>query len=309
MLNPGRAMPRAGAVTDNDLRGIRGLRLAILVLALLASHMLLADENAPGAEASGAEAPGAEAPRRVVSLNLCTDQLAMLIAKPGQLHSVSHVALDPRASAMSAVARGYRINHGLAEEIYLMRPDLVLTGSYTRRTTARMLERLGVRVEVFEPARSLDDVRENIRRTGAILGQQERARELLDEFDHRLAAVQAAGSVRKRAAIYNANGYTAGRDTLAGRILAASGLVNIAEEAGYAHGGVMPLEFLALADPDLVITSHPYPGASRSEDILAHPVVRLLRAGSDHAVMSDHDWVCGTPYVLRAISALSRLGE
>ena len=36
----------------------------------------------------------AEQPQRVVSMNLCTDQLAMLIARPGQLHSVSHLASD-----------------------------------------------------------------------------------------------------------------------------------------------------------------------------------------------------------------------
>jgi iron complex transport system substrate-binding protein len=42
----------------------------------------------------------AEPPRRVVSMNLCTDQLAMLVAAPGQLLSVSRIARDPRVSAL-----------------------------------------------------------------------------------------------------------------------------------------------------------------------------------------------------------------
>ena len=247
----------------------------------------------------------AEPPARVVSLNLCTDQLAMMIAAPGQLYSVSHIALDPRASAMADEAGSYRINHGLAEEIYLMRPDLVLTGSHTRRVTARMLERLGIPVAVFEPATSLDDVRENIVRIGEILGERQRAKRLLDDFDRRLDRIRSTDAGGKRAAIYSANGYTSGRDTLAGRILTAAGLTNIAAEAGYSGGGTMPLESLALADPDLVVTSHPYPGSSRSEEILQHPVVKHLRTVSRHAAMSDHDWVCGTPYVLRAIARLS----
>jgi iron complex transport system substrate-binding protein len=202
-------------------------------------------------------------------------------------------------------AGNFHINHGLAEEIYLMQPDLVLTGSHTRRMTTRMLERLGIAVEVFEPASSLEDVRVNIMRVGEVLGQQKRAQQLLDDFDHNLADIRSVKTRRKRAAIYNANGYTSGRDTLAGRILVAAGLNNIAAEAGYTKGGVMPLEALVLAAPDLVVTSHPYPGSSRSEEILQHPVVRHLRSASNHATMSDHDWVCGTPYVLRAISRLS----
>ena len=52
----------------------------------------------------------AEAPGRVVSINLCTDQLAMMLAAPGQLVSVTYLAQDPRASVMTAEARAYPVN-------------------------------------------------------------------------------------------------------------------------------------------------------------------------------------------------------
>ena len=45
-----------------------------------------------------------EAPGRVVSMNLCTGQLAMMLAAPGQLHSGTYLAIDPRASAMAEEA-------------------------------------------------------------------------------------------------------------------------------------------------------------------------------------------------------------
>lgn len=38
-------------------------------------------------------------------MNLCADQLAILLAGPGQLRSVSFLAADPRASAMAEAAR------------------------------------------------------------------------------------------------------------------------------------------------------------------------------------------------------------
>ena len=87
--------------------------------------------------------------------------------------------------------------------------------------------------------------------------------------------------------------------------LTAAGFENVAIEAGYGSGGKLPLEVLALTDPDAVITGRPYPGASRSEAILDHPVVKDLREGRESGTLTDHDWVCGTPYVLRAIEALS----
>ena len=42
----------------------------------------------------------ADAPGRVVSINLCTDQLAMMLAAPGQLVSVSHLASEVQSSSM-----------------------------------------------------------------------------------------------------------------------------------------------------------------------------------------------------------------
>ena len=249
-----------------------------------------------------------DAPRRVVSMNVCTDQLAMLVAGEGQLLSVSWLAGDPRVSAMSAEAAGYPQNHGRAEEVFLLQPDLVLVGAYAGREAADMLRRLGVRVEVFEPEAGLADIPDRIRQMGRALGREERAEALVAEFEVRLALLRQAATHRPRAALYFANGYTSGVRSLAGEILAAAGFANVAEETGHADGGIMPLEVLVMAEPDALITGETYPGASRSEAILDHPAVAGLRARAAGAT-TDSDWVCGTPHVLRAVERLVRLRE
>jgi iron complex transport system substrate-binding protein len=248
-----------------------------------------------------------EMPARVVSMNLCTDQLAMMVAGPGQLHSVSYLALDPRSSALAEEAGDFAINRGLAEEIYLMRPDLVIAGRFETRATVDMLRRLGIPVVVFEPATSLDAVRDRIRQMGEVLKQQDRAEALVAEYDARLAALQEDVAKRPEAALYYANGYTSGDRTLAGQILIAAGFENAAVAAGFTSGGILPLEVLAMLAPDALITSRPYPGASRSEEILDHPVVRALRAGRANRTFTDRHWVCGTPHVLNAIEELGAL--
>ena len=246
-------------------------------------------------------------PMRVVSMNLCTDQLAMMIAEPGQLISVSPLARDTRSSAMAAEAEAFAINHGLAEEIYLLKPDLVVTGLYSRRAAADMLERLGTPVVRFDIARDMEDIRAHILQMGAALGQEARAEALAAEFDAGLAALRTAQGERPRAALYFTNGFTAGESSLSGQILSAAGFANIASDAGYPDGGVLPLEILALTRPEAVITGQSYGGTSRAEAVMEHPVIHALRQGHPPAPHTDHDWMCGTPYVLRAVTKLTAL--
>lgn len=253
----------------------------------------------------GAGQAVADAPKRVVSMNLCTDQLAMLLAGPGQLLSVSHLASDVRSSAMVEEAKKYEANHGLAEEIYLMQPDLVIAGAFSTRATVDMLRRLDIPVVVFEPAYSLDQVNERILQMGEALHQQDAAQAMVAEFDTKMAELQAEVSERPSAVLYYANGYTSGDTTLAGQILTAAGFENMAPD----KARKLPLEVLTLTNPDWVITARPYPGNSRAEALLDHPVIQSLRQKRAAALLSDHDWVCGTPHVLRAIERLSTARE
>lgn len=254
-----------------------------------------------------ADDPPPAPPARVVSINTCTDQLAMLLATPSQLRSVSHLAQDPRVSAMAEEATAYPANHARAEEIYLMRPDLVLAGTYSSRATVEMLRRLDVPVIEFDPAASLEDVRQLITKMGAALHQQDRAAQMRADFDAQLAALTPKDPHRPRVVLYYANSYTASDGTLAGEMLRAAGFDNAAD--AFATGSKLPLELLALTDPDAVITAQPYPGTSRAEAVMDHPVVDALRAGRGQTRVADQDWICGTPYVLRAIENLATLRQ
>ena len=260
-----------------------------------------------GLVATGPAMGLAEAPKRVVSVNLCTDQLAMLVAGPAQLYSVSELAFDPRGSAMAEQAKTYVPNGGFAEEIYLMQPDLVIAGSFSTPATTAMLRRLGVPVVVFDYASSLSDIRDRLVQMGDVLGQTERAQMIVADFDVQLAAFQAEATTNPRAALYQANGYTSGDSTLAGQILIAAGFENIATEAGFPYGGFLPLEVLAMSQPDAIITSNPDAARSRAEEILSHPVVEALRETTGTGWFSDRDWVCGTPFVLNAIAETAKL--
>ncbi len=248
----------------------------------------------------------AEAPTRVVSMNLCTDQLALMLAAPGQLVSVSFLAHDGAVAALSDAARALPANRGLAEEIYLLQPDLVLAGPYSTGATVAMLARLGVPVARFALENSLDDVETSLTRMGAVLGREAQAAAAIAQFrtDRTALAARAALREPQRAALYSARGWTGGTVSLASDILRAAGLQNIAAELGLDWGGQIALEALIMANPDRLVLGEQTRGYSEAQALLDHPALRSMRAYGAGVTTSGPDWVCGTPFVLRAVARL-----
>lgn len=247
-------------------------------------------------------AQATEAPSRVVSMNLCTDQFALMLAPPDQLVSVSYVSADPVTSPLADVAARYPLNYGSAEEIYLMRPDLVLAGPWTDPAALAMLRRLGVRVEQVEGVNRLSDIPDRLRRYGQLLGREAEAQSLIRQFETDLAALSAPPD-GPRAVLYFPNGYSLGEGTLSHEILTRVGFRNIATEITPSATGQIALELLVMAAPDLIIRDRPYPGASRAEELMNHPALAaLIAAGAGHE--SGPDWACGTPRVIAALRAL-----
>lgn len=257
--------------------------------------------------------PAAAQPARVVSLNLCTDQLALLLAAPGQLVSVTRLALDPGSSNLPEAAAAIPAHAGGAEEVFLLRPDLVLAGTFTDRQTIDMLRRLGLTVELFPPARSTAEIAAALRRMGALLGREPEAEAAVAAFEAELAALaaRAAPLPRARAAYYYANDYTSGAGTLEDEILDRAGFDNAVAAAGLAGIRRLPLERFLLERPFLVRTVDIAGSApALAHATLAHPALRAIAAGGSATL--DQRWqVCGTPFVTRAIAALidARLGQ
>lgn len=243
-------------------------------------------------------------PQRVVSVNVCTDQLALLLAAPGQLISVSQLALDPLSSSMVDEAKALPVNRGQAEQVFLMHPDLVLAGTYTQAATVALLRGLGVDVVQFAPVNSLAEAADQMRQMGKVLGREAEGRAMAAKFEADLARLRIAGP-KVPAAFYFPNGYTTGAGTLSNEVMELTGFANIGASAGLTGGGTLPLERLVMAEPRMIVTSRPYPGASRAEEILTHPALAVLQAKAGRQGTTDADWVCGTPYLLRAVAAMA----
>lgn len=243
-------------------------------------------------------------PKRVVSINVCTDQLAMLLADATQLQSVSYLSRDPFLSVMTERANELPVNHGQAEEVFLMKPDLVLAGTFSSRATVGLLRDLGVRVEEFAPARSFEDIKAHMTRMGELLGREQEAAWQIAEMDAALSTIKKPEH-KQTVALYYANSYTAGRGTLIDEAIRLAGLDNIADKAGVRGSAMLPLEMLVMENPDILVRgSRGRPPALAFENF-EHPALRSLEGHTRMVALNDNLTVCGGPFSVEAVAKLA----
>src|SRR6185503_3328598 len=116
-------------------------------------------------------AHAADAPERIVSINLCTDELLMALADPHQIAGLSIYATDSTLSFLAEEAKRFRHDAAEAETVVGRAPDLVLAGRFTKRATRDMLRALGYRVVEVGPAHGIDDSIGQIRQVATLVGQ------------------------------------------------------------------------------------------------------------------------------------------
>lgn len=255
-----------------------------------------------------AERAAARMPERIVSVNLCTDQLALLLVPHRRIRSLSFLAADPASSAMAEEARGLHLNHGMAEEILPLRPDIVLAGPHGARHTIALLRRLGHRVVQLPLGTDLDDVAVHVRRIARALGAEARGEALLDGFARRLAALPPiAPGPRLRVVLIESSGVTSGADSLPHAVMAAAGFDNLGARLGIKGVGRIALETIVATRPDALILGRLEPQyPSLAARTLSHPA--LARGVTEGAVIDlpDNLWSCATPKIIAAIERLAR---
>lgn len=263
-----------------------------------------------GAALTPDTAGAAEAPQRVMSLNLCTDQLAMALAAPGQLVSVSFLARDRSISPMWREAQNYPVNHGLAEEVFLEQPDLVLTGTFSQHNTTHLVRKVGIPVEEFDFAMTLETIPGEIRRMGDLLGQQEKAEKLAADFSTSLEAIERRQCEPKPTILaFEQNGVSPGKDTLADSVFRAAGFRNLAAEAGLVGAAPFPLELAIAEEPDvIVVQSHEDDAPTLGAYVPQHPALKHLQSRID-AFLPPGSWACNGPLIIDAVKRLAELRQ
>jgi len=263
------------------------------------------------AMAAGPALPAASAtpPARIASMNPCTDQLVWMLVDPARIVSLSHLAIDPEVSTIAGEVNVRHLNHGEAEEILPLNPDLVLNGPFSHKAAALLLQRLGYRVVEVDAANSDADIRAQLRELAKILGAEARAETIIAAMDARIAELAPPpGAMRPTAVNYQPNGFTAGAGTLVADILDKAGFALPGGGGAWRGYRQVPLERLVIDPPDVLIIDNSYERwPTLAQGILSHPVFQSLNQRTFRVALPNRLWVCGTPATADAIEKLTEV--
>ena len=254
---------------------------------------------------ASAPALAADLPR-VASMNVCTDQLLITLADPEQILGLSRYSRDAWQSFAAADARRYPILSGGAEDVLVLKPDIVAASLFDKRSTRELLKAQGLHLAEFSVPRNLDEVKAQIREMGEIVGHPDRAEAEITRLDAAMARARLAVTEKHYSVLpLSRRGWVSGRDSLVSSLLTETGLFNAASDLGVATGGFAPLEAIVNAKPDFLLVSE---AGDRAEDdgraFLLHPALERFYPPSKRIVIPERLTVCGGVMLADALDVL-----
>lgn len=252
-------------------------------------------------------------PRRIVSFNLCADQLLLALADPAQIAGLSPYAVNPLLSVMTDKAAAFPRLDWDAESVVNLVPDLVLGGP-SHRPIHAMLSAMGIRVVDVELIRNLADARRQAIEVGKLVGHPERGEALarqIEQAETRLSAVALKPPLT--ALVIQREGYREGPASLASGMLSIAGLRPPQRASGGAggfmsaeQGGFVSLEHLLTGGPDvLVLQDPPREAQDQGALFITHPAL-LARYGANRRIdLPERYTLCGGPPLLRGLDYLT----
>lgn len=260
-----------------------------------------------GLAGCGAKAPSPanvpERPLRVVSLDYCADQFALKLLDREQILAVSPEAVRDY-SYMREAAIGVPTVRPIAEDVLVLKPDLVVRSYGGGPNAAAFFEAAGVPVVNVGWANSLGDIRRVTVDMADALGQSERGSAIVDDMDARLAAI-VSHETKDKTLYMTVSGATTGPGSLIHDMMVEAGLENFETRPGWR---MLPLEELAHNQPDKVAAAF-----FESEDsykdpwsVMSHPVARAQLKGRPVVPLEGAWTSCSGWFLVDAIEALAK---
>jgi iron complex transport system substrate-binding protein len=243
---------------------------------------------------------------RIASMNLCTDQLLISLANPEQILGLSRFSRDAWQSWAADDARRYPVLSGGAEDVLVLRPDIVVAGLFDKRSTRELLKEKGLHLAEFAMPRNLDEVKAQIREMGEIAGHPDRAMAEIARLDAAIArARRTVAEKHYRVLPLSRRGWVSGSDSLVSSLLTETGLFNAAGDLGIGSGGIASLEAVVNLKPDFILVSE---AGDRAEDeglaFLLHPALERFYPPEKRIVIPERLTVCGGVMLANALDVL-----
>lgn len=246
-------------------------------------------------------------PTRIVSLDYCADQYVLKLADPENILAVSPDAVKA-FSYMRETAKAHDKVRATAEDVLLLKPDLIVRAYGGGPNAAAMFERAGIPVLNVGWAGDLDGIAKVTQDMADGLGVPKRGAALVRAMETRLAAVtrtvEANENSRPQALYMTPTGVTSGPGSLVHNVLDAAGIDNFQAEAGW-H--TLPLERLIFEQPDMIAAAffddkNSHKGAWSA---MRHPIARSQINDLPDVQLKGAWMTCSGWFIVDAIEELA----
>lgn len=240
-------------------------------------------------------------PQRIVSINLCADQLVLALADRKQIAGLTKNATDREMSGEAGKALGIPLLSNSAEQILAIEPDLIVGMPASRSAALAALPEQTYPLLDLETANTIDEIYTSIRETAAAVGHPARGDALIARMQGELAGLPKPGKGRV-AAYYQRRGYMTGTGTLIDELMTRVGLVNLAGKLGKPPLSQLSLEEMVAAEPDfLIVESATDKVTDQGSEMLHHPALKDIPR-----ISIPQAWtVCGSPAYTQAARSMA----
>jgi iron complex transport system substrate-binding protein len=266
--------------------------------------------------ASNGKVTVAKKPRRIVSLSPTATESLFAIGAGSHIVAVDDQSDFPTTAPRTSLS-GFTPN---VEAIAAYRPDLVVI-AYDPKGLSGALGRLGITVIHHDGAVTFKGAYQQIRQLGLVTGHEPEATRLIGRMKSKIAGiVRTARRSGGGLSVYHEltpDLYSATSKTFVGKVYAALGLRNIADEADAVGTGYPQLsaEYVVSASPDLIVLADTVCCGQKASTVAARPGwdrISAVRTGSvvriDDSIASR--WGPRLVNFFRAMSsALTRLRQ
>lgn len=289
----------------------------------------------PPPQSSGGqgESRGAS-PQRIVSINLCTDELLLQLVGPERVAALTKFSSDPEVSTIAVQAKDVKKIQGGIEAVQACGPDLLLGGKFSNKETLRFFSRVGIPVLTFGLPKNFEDIYADIRKLAGAVGESQKgdaiikqmqeeleklrrearpssvilrpkAEESEEEILRRKAAQDDEKKIPLRAFFFQSGGLVPGSGTFENAIMEAAGLENLAATAGIRDYGSLSLEKMIEMKPDvLIFSSDQKQKPTIRGEVLEHPAIRKALPHVKTVTLPSVILNCGSPASVEAVRIL-----
>lgn len=299
----------------------------LFVSGMLVIYFFVVRVDAADSSETGISPKSRTTPQRIVSINLCTDELLMRLVPPERVVALTKHSANSEISTVAVSAKPIKKIQGNVEEVVACKADLLVGGRFSNKETLRFFQYTDVPVLVLDVPKNFDAIYDNIRKLARAVDEDEKGEAIIQDMQEELAELKREGDrylfsrrnqsssetavsekkthIHFNAIFFQSGNLVPGAETFENAIMEAAGLENVAVTLGIQDYGNLPLEKLIQAKPDiLILASDQTQNKTVRGEVLMHPAIQKALPNIKTVTIPSSLLNCGSPASVEAVRIL-----